>query len=556
MSRDELQVIPEDLAGKANQIRGLSFTRAAAQPALTAPDALDTSAAAIANLAVNAESIWAYQEFGRLEGLRLAQTLEHVAAAYTEMDEASGKDLDSTVGGSGSPGASDGTRYPREVDLPAPPHPPTLPVPKGELPSEQLLFPPATQRALETGDAGASLRAAAQMWRGNADALQASAGQFETNSLRWEGEAADAAYAKFHAYRDWLIGLAGSWERLAGEADRIVDAHSAARRDHKPIAEDFERLQQEIRENPASADNLRKTVQMAALQNQSEELRNRYAREGQPFQVQPADPPSPVVGAIPVTVDDHRRSRRALPNEHPGQLLRAPARDDGSRAGGQPHDLMPASQGVRAQQSGPRGADSPAAGIQGGGAPSGGPQGGGSPGAGSLGAGSPGAGSLGPGPLGPGGHPGARPTGPNTRAHPFAEPSLRPATSGAAASPTSGAGAGATPTSLQPAVGAETVAPMPVVTPVAPPMATAGSASSAAGMGGAMGGMAPMMHGAKGDGTGEKRRNPQLSVDKKLYSEDRPWTEAVIGNRTRRRGTPDGPAPDRHSPDGPRKQPP
>ncbi len=61
------------------------------------------------------------------------------------------------------------------------------------------------------------------------------------------------------------------------------------------------------------------------------------------------------------------------------------------------------------------------------------------------------------------------------------------------------------------------------------------------GMGG-MGGMAPMMHGAKGEGRGDKKRNPQLSEDEELYTEDRPWTEAVIGNRPRRRSAPDGPA--------------
>lgn len=57
--------------------------------------------------------------------------------------------------------------------------------------------------------------------------------------------------------------------------------------------------------------------------------------------------------------------------------------------------------------------------------------------------------------------------------------------------------------------------------------------------GGGMGGMAPMMGAGQGGGTGEKKRNPQLSQDEELYTEERPWTEAVIGNRVRRRGGPD-----------------
>jgi len=90
---------------------------------------------------------------------------------------------------------------------------------------------------------------------------------------------------------------------------------------------------------------------------------------------------------------------------------------------------------------------------------------------------------------------------------------------------------------MQPAVGAETVAPTPMVAPVAPAAAAGGPAAGGA-AGGGMGGMAPM-HGAHGGGSGEKKRNPQLSQDEELYTEERPWTEAVIGNRVRRRGAPD-----------------
>jgi hypothetical protein len=46
--------------------------------------------------------------------------------------------------------------------------------------------------------------------------------------------------------------------------------------------------------------------------------------------------------------------------------------------------------------------------------------------------------------------------------------------------------------------------------------------------------MAPM-HGAGHQNQGkEKRRNPNLSPDEDLYTEDREWTEGVIGLRRRR----------------------
>jgi hypothetical protein len=61
---------------------------------------------------------------------------------------------------------------------------------------------------------------------------------------------------------------------------------------------------------------------------------------------------------------------------------------------------------------------------------------------------------------------------------------------------------------------------------------TAGGAAGA-GMGG-MGGM-PMHGGGHGQGGGkERKRTPGLAPDEDIYTEDRPWTEAVIGNRRRK----------------------
>lgn len=516
MSGVEVQVIPEDLTGKATQIRGLSWPNPAAEPKLVPPDALLTSSVATANLRANAEALWAQQEYGKLEGLRLAQTLDNVAAAYAEVDRISGDDIGSTM----DIPASDGAVYPKGVDLPAPPRPPNMPIPRGQLPSEQLLFPPQAQHALEAGDGGTSLRLAADLWRSNAQALETSAQQFEVNSLLWEGDAADAAYAKFGAYRNWLISLAGSWKRLAGQADRMVVAHSAAKQDNDPVAADFETLQREIAQNPGNPENLNKTLRMAELQTQSEEIRNQYARDGQPYQIQPEDPPTPVVSGIPVTVDEHRRARKPLPdsrsNTEPGT---GAARNTGGGSGESrvPADQSAVSSAERASQAGQQGG-SPGGSQPGGGSPGGGAPGGGQPGGGMPGGGMPG---------------GGMPVGPRSDPKLPTDPNLRPAAMGGGSG--GGGGGGIPGVPLQPAVGAETVAPGPVVAPIAP-AAAGGGMSGGAVAGGAMGGMAPMMHGAQGGGTGDKKRNPQLSQDEELYTEERPWTEAVIGNRVRRRG--------------------
>ncbi len=53
-----------------------------------------------------------------------------------------------------------------------------------------------------------------------------------------------------------------------------------------------------------------------------------------------------------------------------------------------------------------------------------------------------------------------------------------------------------------------------------------------------MGGMGgPMMGGMGGQGQNQnkdKRRDPRLAADEDIYTEDRPWTEPVIGNRRRK----------------------
>lgn len=525
MSGDELQVIPEDLAGKANQIRALSFSSMSTQPALITPDALVATGVAITNLSVNAEVLWAYQEFGRLEGLRLAQTLDNVAGAYAEVDDAAGDSIGSTMDVTDS-GGIPGMLYPKGIDVPAPPHPPDMPIPKGSLPSDQMLFPPDAQRALEAGDDGDSLTLAAEVLRTNARSLEASAQQFEVNTLVWEGEAADAAYAKFNAYRDWLVSLAGSWGRLAGEADRMVAAHSAAERDNRPIADDFERLQQEVAQNPKNPDNVKKVLQMGELAKQSEEVRNTYSREGWPYQIQPEDPPLPVVSGIPVTVDDHRRARKRLPENGDQWGQGGGTQSPGGVRGGGPQSMPqepPASPMSVAEQAAQGGEQGSSQGGQQGGGSQGGQQGGGQ--GGQQGGGSPGGGSTG----------GMAGTGKGAPKLPT-DPRLKPAaTGGGAGGGAGGGGGGGVPTMpLQPPVGAETVAP--AVAPAVPAAATGGAAGG--GGSGGVGGLAPM-HGAHGGGSTEKKRNPQLSEDEELYTEARPWTEAVIGNRVRRRGVPD-----------------
>ncbi|MBX7449081.1 PPE domain-containing protein [Mycolicibacterium sp. 3033] len=526
---DEVRVQPSDLTDKANQIRGLTFASAHAQPPLISADALIIASVAVTNIAQNAENLWACQEYGRLEGQRLAQTLDNVAAAYSQIDQQSGEGIGSTFDVPG--GAPGGPVMPKAVDIPEPPRPPKMPIPKGQLASEQgFMDPESAQAALDSGDDGASLRAAATMWRANADSLAASAEEFEVNSTDWEGQAADAAYAKFNAYRDWLISLSGAWKRLADEADVAAKAHSKAKSEHEPIAQRYRELSQQVMNNPpaspAWADAMNK---IAEEQKKSEELRNAYAREAVVNQIEADEPPPPVMSGIPVTQEDHRRAKPYREGEQQGGGgggQQAPGGGSGGAPEQAPTSPMPAGDPAAqaaqaAQQAGQQ------AGQQGG-SPSGGSPGGGQPGGGQPGGGMPG-----------GGMPGLGKGDPKTPNDPRLRPAAAKGGGGAGAGGGSGGGGlGGVP--LQPAVSAETVAPTPYAASAGPAAAGAAGAAGGAMAGGGMGGMAPM-HGAHGaGGSGDKKRNPQLSQDEEIYTEERPHTEPVIGLQPRRRPGSDG----------------
>ena len=132
----------------------------------------------------------------------------------------------------------------------------------------------------------------------------------------------------------------------------------------------------------------------------------------------------------------------------------------------------------------------------------------------------------------PGGMPGG---GPSTGTPKLpTDPSLRPAAaSGGGGSGGGGAGGGSGGSSpLSPAVTAETVAPGPAV-----PRCGGHARSSHGWWHGGRDGRRHGAHARRRAGAQqgkEKRRDPRLAPDEDLYTEDRPWTEAVVGNRRRK----------------------
>jgi len=487
------RVNPGSLTSQAAEMKGQNWHNPAEDP-VAPPDAVPSTADAIANLNQNAQSLKEFEEWAKVENQRIAEMLEIAAQAYQKVDDEYGIALDDPERAAAI----------SAITIPSPPTPaPEIPAPAG---TPRLLDASGyrnviqTQIELSAPDTGASLKNAMLYWSAASNRVKGNKPKPPPGD--WEGDAADAAYARMIAFGNWLTQLSEAWQDLAEAASKIFNAHDKAKTAHVPIYDEYVALEARIKElagAPGPHAGIQRQIDLARrrleeLQAQSDEVRQQYASEATFTPVRPADPP-------------FKPADRLAPAGGGG--------GDGAGGGGDQPAGDPAamaqkmgeSMGTSPQQAGAR---------QGGGSGGGSPSGGESPSGGAPSGSSPG-GSEGSG-LQTG-----TPRAPT-------DPSLRPAAGGGSGGGSGGGAGGGGSAPLSPAVSAETVAPAPPM-----PVATAPAAAAAAGggMAGGMGGMAPM-HGHGAQQGKEKRRDPRTAPDEDLYVEDRPWTEGVVGNRRRR----------------------
>ncbi len=305
----------------------------------------------------------------------------------------------------------------------------------------------------------------------------------------WEGEAADAAYARMTTFGNWLTALSEAWHDLAEAASKIISAHDKAKSAHDPIAKEYTELEARMRElagvtGPHGGVRVQREMEkirkrMEELQAQSDQVRQEYASGATFTPVRPADPPFKPAGGLTFTgssgagggAGDHPTGDPAAMTQKMGESMGGPQPQSGSRAGWRRRERVTIGRWIALGRRRWRRRPS---GTPGGGTPSGSPK---------------------------------LPT----------DPSLRPAAGGGGSGGGAGGGSGGS-APLSPAVTAETVAPGP---PMPVGAGSAPGTGAAGGMAGGMGGMAPM-HGAQGAQQGkEKRRDPLTAPDEDLYIEDR-----------------------------------
>jgi hypothetical protein len=510
MTSNEVKVVTADLKALAGAMRAVFWYQPDAQA--TPPDQLPLAVTATANLNDNAAELQQYQKLAEAQGHRLGEMLDSAAKAYDEVDEKYKTTLDDPQRHAMVEGI---TLAPPTTPLP--PVPDAPPAPKTPDASGYSNIEQTHAQLLSGSDA--SLRAAAVQWGLAADSAEGA--RPPKNTKDWEGEAADAAHQRLDEYGDWCTELGAAWRRLAEAATKIADAHVTAVTEHTPLYLRYlaakEALARLLAEGDARSQVQAQHVQaeMAKLQQASDEVRQNYAGQATFDQVKVEKPGFASSGGTGGGTTSGSGGGGGSPSGG-GQPLGAPQAPSAPMS---PQGADPLSAGQTPSGSSGSGGNPTGSGGSPAGKGGGSPAGGGSP---SGGGGLPGGGLPDGGLPDPG----------------LDDPGVSPAGAGGGSGGGGAAGGGGAPgMPLQPSVGAETVGPAPGGARGGGSGAIPASAMGGgmAGMGGGMGGMG---HGGGAQQGKEKRRDPNLAPDEDLYTEDRPWTEGVIGAR-RRRDTPD-----------------
>lgn len=501
-----VSVDPQTLANKGAQITP-GWPEAPDQAPL-APCGYDLAAAAIERLNHDSARMAKCLAAGKTEGHRLAESFQNAADAYSQVNARTYAALHADPP---QPVPIDPV-IPKHTAIPRDPVDQTGP-PKRAIAADGMTLDESAE-AIAQPDHGNSLEPFAKAWRNYADLLEKHADLLTFANVNWEGDAADAAYDKLRALREWMTGVATSCRTLADNADEITSAHREAYAAHPKLGEVKAleaRVQAAIQNQSPEAGEL--FQEWLAWQKLADDIREKYAgRAGALPSINPQWPPDCAPGAASVRTNGDPR-QPAGPGANPG-----PTSGGGSPSGsGGPSPAAPVS---------PMSAQSPQSTSQQHPAQSGEPS---SPSSGGSQGGSPSGGAG-------GGMPGGIPAAAKTSAHLPTGPSLKPASVGGHGGGAGGGAGGGGP--LQPAVTGSAVAPS---RGAAAPGAQAGHAGPAAPTGAAGGGGGAPMGGQGGHGQGgkERRRTGNLSPDEELYKEDREWTEGVVGHRTRR-DAPDG----------------
>lgn len=483
-----------------------------------APCALSFVVDAATQIALSADQMRVYLSACEREWRRLAQSLRNAAKAYEQVDEdAAGAVTNNTsvsaaTAGSASSGGNEMVAFcdPDEDYVLPPPlaaPPPTQPV----VPYYEVRQA-ATE--IEAPDQGIAFSAFARDWDTYQRVLQSTINRFRPFT-NWEGTSAQAVELNFEAYRTYVIQMAQLCSTLSAQAKTVATTHRWAASEHPTAYEVSEADKWYILYTtdpyyvgkPVTPEYIRRLYEWYdQMQKKSEEVLAGYVQRAS-LPLTPVNPKNPPTS---MRIDPPPTPPKPDPggDDGDGGGIDDGLPDDGLPDDGLPDDGLP-DDGLPDDEVPdiPTTPTTPSTGT---------------------------------------------PTTPPTGIPGMSDSALKDALADLTAAPGAGVGAGMKPASvgglggggggsipsmpMQPAVDAGSAAGAAGAN-AARDIGNLGRAGAGAGMGGGGMGMAPMAPGAGAGQGGDNKSKRAAGTEEALYSEERPWTEGVIGNRRRKDST-------------------
>ena len=481
-----LNVEYDELMARADELEQPLPAPPSANP--QAPCALSFVLDGATQLGLSADSIRQYLKYGEREFGRLAKSLRNAAKAYEEVDAAAAESIATSFSGSAATAGSAGgdglmniNCDPDEDYVPVPPPPPPPP-PVFEYPYYEVR---QAATDIESVDQGTAFTAFASEWDSYQRKLQETTRCFRPFE-HWEGSSARLVELNFESHRSWIYSMVSLCSQISAQAKTIVSVHKWAVLEHPTAYEvalcDYWYKYYKQTQSPY----LYQAIEWyAKLQAKSEEVLPQYQSRAN-LPLAPANPKSPTpalqIDAPPAKPDP---SDPGPPGSDPGSPDDPGTPDDVIVDPDNPTDGLPSEDGYLPD---PTGMTMPSAGA---------------------------------------GTPTMPSTPDNAKLTNALTQALKGGPAGAGMKPASLGGAGVPSMPLQPSADADATARPAAAGPGAGSLGK--GVPGVGGTGGGMGGMAPMGGAGQGQNQGKGKRTPQ--DDDALYTEDRAWTEGVIGRR-------------------------
>lgn len=223
-----LSVEHQELTARADEVEASIPGQPAHNPG--APCALAMVTAAAAQLALSADNMRLYLGVGDRERRRLAQSLRNAAKTYAEVDESSEEAIDTGTSVSAS------TPGPAAVGPDAAPLSGTKRVAASAI--EETPYHPVRQAAEEIAalDQGLSFEVFASAWTVHQRTLLEPRYRFRP-FVEWYGDATYAVEDNFDSHRSWLDQMAALSATMVSQTQGVLAAHRRAVTEHPTVAQ-------------------------------------------------------------------------------------------------------------------------------------------------------------------------------------------------------------------------------------------------------------------------------------------------------------------------------